>query len=206
MKKRLISTVVLAGVLLTVPVLAADLSDVSPAGDTAVTAKVVADDPGSVTYVVSIPDKIDFGDLEQPADSYSHPKDKDATVTAETITGLSANYRVAVFVKDAADTAEDPSFRVIGQDPANQGKVLTYTIKNNSTDAYLTEGTRYTNGYFVGLFEKGAAENDGNGDSVKLRLSLDQAQLFDEYLPEWAGNYTGTLNFYTAVSSVGTFN
>ncbi len=195
MKKRLISTVVLAGMLLSVPALAADLSNTSVTGDTTVTAKVVGADTGNVTYTVTIPDKIDFGELKQPANSVSDPVNKDATVKPEIINGLPDGYRVAVFVKDAADTEEDPSFRVIGQDSANRGKVLTYTIKNSSTQANLLDGNRYTNGYLVGSFQN-------TDESTSLRLTLDQMQLFGQDLSAWAGNYKGTLNFYTRVMLV----
>ena len=144
--------------------------------------------------------KIDFGDLKQPEDSMGeYYKEKDATVKAEVITGLQDGYRVAVLVKDAADSEENPQFRITGQDPANKGKNLYYTIKNASTLANLQDGNRYTNGYLVAAFTN--AE-----ETVDLRLTLDQMQLFGEDMSDWVGNYRGTLNFYSKVADLNSIN
>lgn len=200
MKKRMIPAVLTAALALTaVPVAAAELTEASPAGDTSVTGYVADGSAGDVTYVISIPDKIDFGELQQPDSNESAPVVQTGTVTAEVIEGLQQGSRVAVLVKDAADTEENPSFRIVGQNVANSGKELTYSITDSTTSADVLSGTRYSNGYLVGLFQN--AE-----ESVELKLTLNQNQLFNKYLAEWAGNYKGTLNFYSTVASAGSFN
>lgn len=172
---------------------APEMSQNSASGDTPVTGRVEETDTGNVEYVVSVPDKIDFGTLKKPdtgdAGQYAT---RYGTVKLESVENLPDGCRIAVFVKDAADTAENPDFRIIGQDYANQGKELVYTITNQSSQANLLSGTRYLNGYLVGAFV-------GAGDNTNLQLDLDRQQLYGVDLSEWTGNYKGTLNFYSKV-------
>lgn len=204
-KKRIFSAALAAALALTVvPAVQAsassELTNGSVSGDTSITGHVSAGEGiGNVTYVVSIPDKIDFGELVQPDTNSSDPVTRAGTVKAEIVESLPEGYRVAVFVKDAAASESSKDFRIIGQDSTNKGKELIYTITNEASQANLLTGTEYPNGYLVGAFQN-------TGDTVNLTLALDQNQLYGEYLSNWAGNYKGTLNFYSSVESVGSLN
>lgn len=190
-----------ACVLTAVPAQAANLTETSPTGDTSVTGQVVDTDKGDVTYIVSIPDKVDFGTLQKPENSEEpHNMIQTMTIEAEEIAGLDSGDRVAVLVKDATDTGESENFKIVGQDVSNKGKELIYEISNKlSSDVPIQSGTRFPNGYLVSAFAQ-------TGDSTELTLTLDQNQLVDKYLPEWVGNYKGTLNFYSTVTDLNSVN
>ena len=63
---------------------AATLINTSPDGSAEVTARIEGAGPGEVSYIITIPDKVDFGVLTQPSDTTSdHFKDVSYTVTAK---------------------------------------------------------------------------------------------------------------------------
>lgn len=205
MKKRMIAVLTMTAMLVgSVPLasMAAEksLSDTVKAGDTSVEARVL--DGGDVSYIISIPDKIDFGVLQMPADEESHQKQVEFTVSAVQIEGLDTKTnRVAVLMKDAASTEENPDvFQITGTGEKNSKKTLKYNVLGadaNKTD--ITGGTRYSNGYLFTAFSK--ADQSATGTLV-----LDQKQLRDDpILANWAGTYQGTINFYTAVAALGDF-
>ena len=101
MKKRWIAGA-LAGFLAmnVLTVSAQDLSNVEPAGNTEVTANVSGS--GDVTYLVSIPERVNFGTLTQPENNtQAHPAVRSFNVEAVQITGLdAATQRVVVLLKD----------------------------------------------------------------------------------------------------------
>lgn len=203
MSKKMIPVMMAAALMMTaLPAEAAgDLSNVSPSGDTAVTGKVEETDVGDVTYTISIPEKIDFGTLQQPEDQEeAHICQKQMTIKAEYVDGLQEGTRVAVLVKDSAETEDSTDFKIVGQDLTNSGQKLVYTIENAAVPGTLiNQGTRYPNGYLVSTFKE-------VGDSTTLDLKLDQNQLYGKYLPQWAGNYKGTLNFYSTVVDINSIN
>ena len=85
MKAKRIITIALA-VLMTamfvVSVSAAQLTDVDPNGKTEVTAHINGNEPGEVSYIITIPDVVDFGELNIPPDDASD-YDKDVTYLVE---------------------------------------------------------------------------------------------------------------------------
>lgn len=173
------------------PVSAGDLSNTEPAGNTEVTANV--SNNGDVAYLISIPDKVNFGALQQPRDNTTeHPATRNYTVEAVQINGLdTTTSRVAVLLKDPARSG---GFQITGQSTANSGKILEYSI-HNQTGANITEGKQFTNGYLLVAFESA-------GQSVSGQLKLDQNQLYGKELDDWAGSYMGTINFYSRVASL----
>lgn len=207
MKKRMFAVgLVVAMFLMSVlSVSATELTDLVPGGSTSVEADIVAENEGEVTYIVSIPEKIDFGTLTIPENkTEAHPKTVGFEVSAVEVVGLNAaKCRIAVLLKDA--TAEAGTFQIAGVSGTNNGKVLTYSVLN-SAGVDLTTGTAYTNGFAFAAFSAA-------GQSVTGSLSLEQNQLLGENetseavsSEEWAGDYLGTINFYTTIADLSSYN
>lgn len=172
------------------------LTDTDPLGDTTVTANV---SNGDVTYIISIPDTINFGRLTQPTDNTSpHMAEVGYTVGAIQIEGMDTKTsRVAVLMKDSTAGRK---FQITGQDTANAGKTLSYSVmegENAATD--ISAGTWFTNGYLLAAFGK---ENE----SIAGSLQLDQNQLYGVNMSSWAGKYQGTINFFSKIASIDEFN
>lgn len=192
MKKRwaAIAAAMILG-LSVLPVSATEISNENPAGNTEVTASV--SHSGDVTYLISVPAKINFGALKQPENNTeAHLVTRNYSVEAIRINGLDlAASRVAVLLKDPEMNG---GFQISGVSEANKGKILNYFIYNESgTD--ITEGTLFTNGYLLAAF-------DSEGQKVNGELRLDQNQLFGEDLDGWAGSYNGTIRFYSKIVSL----
>lgn len=175
-----------------------ELTNIQPAGDTAVEADIINGESGDVSYIISIPEKIDFGTLQMPADSKTaHPKNVDFTVSAVEINNLdTTKSRVAVLMKDAA--TGNKTFQIVGASGTNNSKILTYNVLS-SAGVDITNGTSYQNGYLFAAFSSA-------GQSINGSLSLEQNQLLaDTTLENWAGDYFGTINFYTAIASISDY-
>ena len=105
--KRIITAVLFTSLTLaaTISVAAETLTSTKDLDETEVTARILGEnEPGEVSYVVSIPDKIDFGTLAKPADAGDSFVEIPYTVRAEKITGLDdaahQNWYVRVQVRD----------------------------------------------------------------------------------------------------------
>lgn len=169
------------------------LTDINPSGDTTVTADV---SNGGVAYIISIPETIDFGRLTSPTDNKTaHMKEVGYTVGAVQIDGLdTTTSRVAVLMKDSAG---GKGFQITGQDTANAGKTLAYSVLGRG-GADLSGGQIFANGYLLAAFEK-------KDQSVSGSLQLDQNQLYGKDLSSWAGNYQGTIRFFSRIASIGEY-
>lgn len=204
-KKKCITGVVLVALLLTAaPVSAQNLTDGQPAGDTDVTGVVSGQNPGGVTYTIAIPDTIDFGTLSQPSDDKdSHFKDVGFEVTATEINNLQQGNVVAVLMKDGEASEADMGFRISGQDNVNSKKSLYYDVyayssENISTNEPINNDSShvYPNGYLLTVFR-----NSDKGTPFNGTLRLDQNQLYMQNLTQWAGNYKGTIHFFSTIAS-----
>lgn len=175
-----------------------ELTNIQPAGDTAVEADIIDGEGGDVSYIISIPEKIDFGTLQMPADdTTAHQKKVDFTVSAVEINNLdTTTSRVAVLMKDA--TTGDKTFQIAGSSGTNNDKILAYNVLS-SAGVDITTGTNYENGYLFAAFSAA-------GQKINGTLSLEQNQLLtDEDVANWAGDYFGTINFYTAIASISDY-
>lgn len=200
MKKRLFAVLLATAMLMaSLTVSATELTDIVPGGSTAVEADIKEADIGDVTYIIAIPEKIDFGTLVMPkTDTEPHPSKVGFEVSAVEITNLNvATSRIAVLLKDAV--AEVGTFQITGVSGTNNNKVLKYSVLN-SAGVDLTNGTEYPNGYAFAAFSQA-------GQTVTGSLSLEQNQLLtDKVIANWAGDYLGTLNFYTAIADISSYN
>lgn len=205
MKKKFVAVLAAAAMLAAaLPVMAAEqgeqnLTNIENAGSTAVEADIVGENTGDVSYIIAIPEKIDFGTLQMPADdSVTHPKQVGFEVSAVEVNGLdTATQRVAVLMRDAS--TQNEIFRIMGASGTNDSKVLEYKVLS-SAGVDVTTGTAYNNGYLFAAFSAA-------GQSINGSLSLDQNQLLsDKEIANWAGDYLGTINFYTAIASIADYN
>ena len=147
----------------TMGVLAADIEldpseETRQRGDTEVIANVT-DNDNKPDYLITIPQSVDFGTLQQPttdADAYSSV---DITVKCIKAEGLAAGQGIAVLVKDeTAESMNDP-FKLLGE---NSDCSLTYEMYDQNSN--VQDGTWYQNGFLFITFT-GAVQ-----ESVEIKL------------------------------------
>ena len=165
-------------------------SESNKAGNTKVTA-TVDENLNKASYVIQIPDTVDFGKIQQPETEGNVYSTKDITVYCKQADNLAAGTGIAVLVKDATATQSTDPFCLTHE--TNSECVLNYEIMNN--DASIQNGTWYSNGFLFNTFT-------GAGQEATDQLRLNRGQLYNRDLSIWGGQYTGTLNFYTKIVSV----
>lgn len=197
MKKKLVAGFMAATMMVSVMSTGVFAKDLDPsdenkkAGDTQVT-ETVEENENKASYVIQIPDTVDFGKIQQPeteGDAYSY---KDIKVSCITADNLAAGTAIAVLVKDASATESSDPFSLTHN--THSDCVLNYEIMNNN-DESIQNGTWYANGFLFNLFT-------GAGQEATDKLRLNRNQLYNKDLSVWGGQYTGTLNFYTKIVDV----
>lgn len=198
MKKKLVAGFMAATMVVSVMstgVFAADI-DLDPsdetqrAGNTEVTA-TVEENTNKASYIIRIPDKVDFGKIQQPETEGNVYSTIDIKVSCVEAENLAAGNGIAVLVKDATATESSDPFRLTHN--ANSDCVLNYEIMNN--DESIQKGTWYANGFLFNTFTAA-------GQEATDQLRLNRGQLYNKNLSVWGGQYTGTLNFYTKIVNV----
>ena len=200
MKIKKLIALLIAVVIVTSSVLsvsAATLTDVTVDNSTAVKANI--EDPGSVSYVITIPETVDFGTLTQPdnidADHYAiYRFDVEATEL-----NLKSNQGVTVYMKDANST--DNQFYLEQQNTETPFKIsydiydTTVTVDNiNTYDPINKTAEPGTYGYHLCTFLY-----DAQGRTQPVNLALNQNALYDKTLSDIAGDYSGTITFHSAL-------
>lgn len=200
MKTKKIISAIIAGILATtaaVSASAATLSDVTPYGSTEVKANIV--DPGSVSYVITIPDTADFGTLTQPENTDTdHYTFCDFQVEATELK-IKNNQGVTVYMKDS--TSDDDQFYISQKDVSNPYKIAydVYGERVNDgnipdVEAINTTATPGSYGYHLCTFLYGS-----QGRTQYVTLALNQNALYGKALSEIAGDYSGTITFHSAL-------
>lgn len=175
---------------------AATLTPASPDSSAEVTAKIEGAGPGEVSYIITIPDKIDFGTLTQPQEDVNSYKDVEYTVTATEITNLSENQWVNVYVKDQGATDEDDRFYITQTtEPFTKLSYDVYSGAVSETPSINNGGDMGENGYLLAAFNQ-------TGQEINGVLRLDQKQIYNKNIDEIAGDYKGYMVFHSAVGSV----
>ena len=207
MKTRKIITALLAGVIAataTVSVSAATLTEQNPDGSTEVTARIEGAAPGDVSYVITIPDKVDFGTLKQPetneSDSYKY---LGFEVVATELNNLETRQAVSVFIKDS--TSDDGQFYLTQKDTANPFTIAYDVYENTVDDNNIVDYTPMNQsgdtgeyGYHLCTFTSGA-----QGAVQNVTLALNQKNLFGLNLDDIAGDYSGNMVFHSALTTIG---
>lgn len=175
---------------------AATITNTSPAGSADVTARIEGAGPGEISYIITIPDKIDFGVLTQPSDTTGdHFKDVSYTVTATEINNLPENNWVSVRVKDENATLENDQFYITQTTSPNTK--LTYDVYEGSPDEgqAINTGDMGDNGYLLTAF-------NATGQKIDGTLRLNQNQIYGKALDEIAGDYNGHMVFHSSIMSM----
>ena len=201
MKKTKIIAMLTAVLCSATPVMsvsAETLSEVIPNGSTEVKANII--DPGSVNYIITIPDTADFGTLTQPEDDKNpHYVFNNFEVVATEL-NIQNNQCVSIFMKDA--DADDNQF-YISQQGVNNPFKLQYDVYGSMVDESNIAGQTALNdpinspgssGYHLCTFTYGTA-----GSTQYVTLALDQNALCNQNLSEIAGDYSGFITFHSAV-------
>lgn len=184
-----------------VSVSAATLTDQNPGGQTEVTAHISGSDPhGTVSYKITIPDVVDFGELVQPAANEDSYKTVGYNVSLDEVTGLESGKQISVYVKDQnASIDDDQNFYITNKDNSNisfkyhvfnvpQSRLAEATSINSST---MTK----TAGFYLGGFTAPDENVDGT-------LVINQVQLYGKTLADIAGDYSGYMVFYSAIEDI----
>ena len=197
MKKKLVAGFMAATMMVSVMSTGVFAKDLDPSnedkkmGDTQVTA-TVEENENKASYVIQIPDTVDFGKIQQPETEGNVYSTHDITVSCIQADNLAAGNAIAVLVKDASAAESSDPFRLTHS--TNSDCVLNYEIMNNN-DESIQNGTWYANGFLFNLFT-------GAGQEATDKLRLNRNQLYNKDLSVWGGQYTGTLNFYTKIVDV----
>ena len=204
MKAKRIITIALAvllAVMSVVTVSAAQLTEADPTGRTEVTAHITGAEPGDVSYIITIPDVVDFGELTiPPNDADDYNKDVEYEVTATEIENLDPDkQQISVYVKDqGADPNEDQEFYIANKN--NSSIKFTYDVynaigSNVNMSTMVNGGNMFTNGYFLTSFNTTGQTMDGT-------LRFHQKQLYGQNIADIAGDYSGYMVFFSAIENI----
>lgn len=198
--KGLMAGLCAATMLTATPVLAAqqigakELTETNSGNTTSVEANVVEAD--AVTYVIQIPEKVDFGTIQQPNSSGTDYIDASLTVKCVSLSGLKSAQSLAVLVKDSEAVESTDPFKLKKED--NADVVMTYSMLNHEGNN-IQDLRWYQNGFLFNAFTAA-------GQEATDTLRLDRGQLYGKDLTVWGGKYSGTLDFYSKVASIGDVN
>ena len=194
-------TAVLCSATPVMSVSAETLSDVTPNNSTEVKAKII--DPGQVSYTITIPATVDFGTLTQPEDdSNPHYVFNNFTVEATEL-NIKSGQGVTIYMK----TADDSPFHITQKDVAENPFTLSYDIYDSLVDeSNIADKTALndpnntpgTYGYHLCTFAYGTT-----GSTQDVTLALDQNALYNKELSEIAGDYSGYIDFHSALIQIG---
>lgn len=204
MKIKKLIAVLIAVVFATSSVMsvsAAELSDVTPENSTEVTANIV--DPGSVSYVITIPATADFGTLTQPESDENDNYTFYVFQVEATELKIKSNQAVTVYMKDR--DSDDNKFYISQNEVSSPFKIaydVYDTSVNEETVANYTPinatSTPGQYGYHLCTFRAGTT-----GSKQDVTLALNQNALYGQNIFDIAGDYSGTITFHSALIEVG---
>ena len=157
---------------------------------------------GAVSYIIEIPEVVDFGNLTQPETNDNSYIAKAYDVTAVEIKGLATDaqgnvtQQVSVYVKDENATTTNSNFYIANTDPAKDYKLQYHvfdTTNITETTPPLSSVTMSSDkGYLLKAFTE-------QGQKVNGTLVLNQNQLFGKDLEAMSGDYSGHMVFYSEI-------
>ena len=204
MKIKKLIAVLIAVVFATSSVMsvsAAELSDVTPENSTEVTANIV--DPGSVSYVITIPATADFGTLTQPESDENDNYTFYVFQVEATELKIKSNQAVTVYMKDR--DSDDNKFYISQNDVSSPFKIA-YDVYDTSVNEETVANYTPINatsasgqyGYHLCTFRAGTT-----GSKQDVTLALNQNALYGQNIFDIAGDYSGTITFHSALVEVG---
>lgn len=206
MKTKKIITALLVGVIAataTVSASATSLTNNSPDGSAEITAKIEGAGPGDVSYIITIPDKVDFGTLSQPEVDEDSYKYVGFNVVATELNNFSTRQAVSVHIKDSI--SDDGQFYLTQKNSASPftilydvyERVIDDTNRNDYTPMNES-GTQSEYGYHLCTFTSGS-----EGAVQNVTLALNQKKLYGQSLDTIAGDYSGTMVFHSTLTTFG---
>lgn len=160
-------------------------------GETTVKAEVV-ENQNQPIYTITIPDTVEFGQIQQPttaADAYATTS---ITVKCTNVSNLGSEQAISVLVKDSDAYSADSSFLL--KNNTHTDCELVYEMLNEAGQS-IQNTTWYSDGFLYAAFTSA-------GQSKPMTLRLNKAQLYGKDFATWGGEYTGTLNFTTKIGSI----
>ncbi len=204
MKTRKILSIALAAIMAAasvVSVSAAQLTETDPSGQTEVKARIDGAVPGDVSYIITIPDMVDFGTLAIPEnDTDTHDKDVTYDVTLTKLESLDPTEKVInVYVKDQnAKVGDNEQFYIANKSNADikfSYDVYSATGESINLSTNLNNRNMTTNGFFLTGFSE-------QGQSLTGTLRFNLNQLYGQSLAEIAGEYSGYMVFFSAIENI----
>lgn len=206
MKTKKIITLALAAAMAcasAVSVSAAQLTETENEGKTEVKAHIdgTTPEPGDVSYIITIPDVVDFGNLTQPADSSVNSyKDVSYSVSLDEVNGLDTDKnKIAVYVRD--QTAKVGSDDFVITNKADSTKSFVYDVYDVTSEniSETTESINVNNmtkaiGYRFHDFTT-------QGERVDGTLRLNQTQLCGYDITDIIGDYSGYMVFRSRIEN-----
>ncbi len=204
MKGKRIIAVLMSVMLTATAAVSASASDLkNDEGATEITANIEGGTTGEVSYIITIPDKVDFGTLTLPEEDVDSYKYVGFNVEAKEL-NIKNNQSVSVFVKDSVSS--DGQFYLTQKDSAspfsisydvydreiNSENMNDYTPMNETGDC-----TEY--GYHLCTF----VGPDTAGTLHNVTLTLNQKSLYGKNPDDIAGNYSGTMLFHSSLTTFG---
>lgn len=206
MKTKKIIAALMAGTLAATAVVsasAATLTNGNPDGSTEITARIDGAGPGDVSYVITIPDKVDFGNLVQPEADEDSYKYIGFNVEATEINNFATKQVVSVYVKDSV--SDDGQFYLTQKDAASPFTISYDVFERIVDDTNRSEytpmnesGAQGEYGYHLCTFTAGS-----EGAVQDVTLALNQKKLYGQDLNAIAGDYSGTMLFHSALTTLG---
>ena len=178
-----------------IPVGALTLKQESNNGNTEVVAHIEDEQAGAVQYIVTVPDKVDFGTLIQPETDEDSFKDAPFKVELTSVENLDKDQYVLVRLKDQNATEEDSQFYLTQKTSPNTKFIYDVYNVHPIEEYYLPLAVvpmTEPNGYFLVAFDEVGKKCEGT-------LRFNQKQLYGKELSEIAGDYSGTMVFTTSI-------
>lgn len=211
MKAKKSISILIAGILAAATVLSASAQTIAgtlesgeKSGNTEVHAKIEAPVPGEVSYIVTIPDSVDFGTLQQPETDTDSNKYLSCDVIATQIKNFNIKQTVKVCVKDSTST--DGMF-YIAQKGAEAPFKIKYDVYNHDVNDENIDQYTSLSDDTLDLTEKGyhlcSFGSGSEGTTQKVALVLNQRALYNKNINDIAGDYSGTMVFHTSINTLG---
>ncbi len=205
MKAKKALSLILAAAMAYMAVIAAsaersELTEEHSTGNTEVIAHISGTDPGDVTYIISIPDVVDFGELHVPDSSSSNDyKLVDYQVTLEMVNGLDPDTQnINVYVKDQGFNANGDQHFYIANQSATDIKfsydVFDVSAENvDDTTVNINRNTATSSlGFLLHSFQY-------QGEKMNGSLRIDQLDLLSYPISQIVGDYSGFMVFTSMI-------
>ncbi|MGN0632915.1 MAG: hypothetical protein ACI4JW_03515 [Oscillospiraceae bacterium] len=197
--KRIFAAMLAATVACAATVSASALDDVTPNNTTEVTANIA--EPGYLSYTFTIPATVDFGELTQPdSDETAHYTYAAIEVEATEL-NIKSDTAVYIWLKDSEST--DGQFYISQKDAEDPFKIAYDVYDTEVDDATIGSNSPINNGnpetFGYNLCNFTWAEE---GTTKNATLALNQNALYGKNLFDIAGDYSGTINFHSALVDI----